>query len=104
LVLDQVPQECTGGPGSRLGSYPSSMRMALVAAYKFNNVQDLLGLKIDGLDLLVILVANYKCWKFSKREGRRLIFRLAKVAKSWSDQRKWSMVRRRPNSAECFRT
>jgi hypothetical protein len=32
LVLDQVPQECTGGPRSRLGSLPSSRRMALAAA------------------------------------------------------------------------
>jgi hypothetical protein len=32
LVPDQVPQECTGGPRSRLGSLPSSRRMALAAA------------------------------------------------------------------------
>jgi hypothetical protein len=32
LVLDQEPQECTGGPRSRLGSLPSSWRMALAAA------------------------------------------------------------------------
>jgi hypothetical protein len=32
LVPDQEPQECTGGPRSRLGSLPSSRRMALAAA------------------------------------------------------------------------
>ena len=32
LVPDQEPQECTGVPRSRLGSLPSSRRMALAAA------------------------------------------------------------------------
>jgi hypothetical protein len=32
LVPDQEPQGCTGGPRSRLGSLPSSRRMALAAA------------------------------------------------------------------------
>jgi hypothetical protein len=32
LFLDQEPQECTGGPRSLLGSFPSSRRMALATA------------------------------------------------------------------------
>jgi hypothetical protein len=32
LVPDQIPQECTGGLRSRLGSLPSSRRMALATA------------------------------------------------------------------------
>jgi hypothetical protein len=36
-VSDHISQECTGCPRSRLGSWPSSRRMALAAACKFNN-------------------------------------------------------------------